>query len=87
MTTRTRTLGFEKRPRRMSQDPRSLRPTTHSTPRYGPEACGSCRSRGKRQTVSHRSLDGADAAHRLHRLYNSIFLTTRLDRHGGSQAS
>jgi hypothetical protein len=51
------------------------------------EACGSCRNHGKRQTVSHSSLDGADAVHRPHRLCNELSLKTRLDRHGGSQAS
>jgi hypothetical protein len=51
------------------------------------EACGSCRSHGKRQTVSHSSLDGADAVHRLYRLCNDLSLKTRLDRHGGFQAS
>jgi hypothetical protein len=51
------------------------------------EACGSCRNYGKRQTVSHSSLDGADAAHRPHRLCNDLSLKTTLDRHGGFQAS
>jgi hypothetical protein len=48
--------------------------------------CGSCPSYGKRQAVSHSSLDGADAAHRTHRL-NNLSLNTGLDKYGGSQAS
>ena len=77
----------EKRPRTMHQDRRSTGPTTFSTPRFGPEARGSCRSYGKRQTVSHSSLDGADAVHRLHSHGNDLSLKTGLDRHGGLQAS
>ena len=50
----------------------------HSARRDAEEACGSCRSCGKRQTVSHNSLDGADAAHRLHRFYNWFSLTKTL---------
>jgi len=52
-----------------------------------PEARGSCRSYGKRQTVSHSSLDGADAVHRLHRLCNDLSSKTGLDSNGGIQAS
>jgi len=56
--------------------------------RLGPEGYGSCRSHGKRRTVSHSSLDGADAAHRPHSLcYYTLSLKTGLDRDGGSQAS
>ena len=87
MIDQHRSFQTEKRPRRMPLDPRSAPRTTCSTPRFGPEACGSCRSYGKRRTVSHSSLDGADAVHRLHRLCNGLTLTNRLDRHGDAQAS
>jgi hypothetical protein len=96
MIIRSRTLDPEKRPHRMPQDRRAEGRTSRSTPRIGPcslplpddePACGSCRSRGKRQTVSHSSLDGADAVHRLHRLNDKRSLKPKLDRHGGTQAS
>lgn len=86
MTTPYQDLERENRPHRMPQDRRSTARTTSSTPRSEPRTCGSRRSHGKRQTVSHSSLDGADAAHRLHR-HNGLSLNIRLDKNGGSQAS
>jgi len=47
------------------------------------EACGSCRTRGRRCSVSHRSLDGASSAdHSLHRPYNWISLLRRAGLRG-----
>jgi len=92
----SRALVLEKRPPRMRQDRRAAGRTTCSTPGFAPrslrppddgQACGSCRSCGKRQTVSHSSLDGADAVHRLHRLDDDRSLKAELDTHGGTQAS
>lgn len=93
-------LGLEKRPRRMPQDRRAGLRTSRSTPRFGRRSlrrpdeepdeahvCGSCRSCGKRRTVSHSSLDGADAVHRLHSLNDHGSLKPELDRNGGTQAS
>lgn len=96
MNSPHRPLDRRNRPRKMPQDRRSPGRTTRSTSRIGmhelrlhrdEEACASCRGCGKRQTVSHSPLDGADAAHRLHRLYDKLSLKNRLDKPGGRQAS
>ncbi len=87
--------NLDRRARRMPQKSRSsgsvARSTSPGTLRSASRAkegnaCGSCRCHGKRQTVSHSSLDGADAAHRLHRLIYTPALEVGMDKDGGPQA-